>query len=37
MFRRLRFMTVNPLRTSTGFKRFVALGATPTFPAKIAA
>ena len=30
MFRKLRFMTVNPLRSSDGFKRFVALGATPT-------
>jgi transposase len=36
MFRRLRFMRVNPLRTADGFKRFVALGATPTYPAKAA-
>jgi transposase len=36
MVRKLRFMTVNPLRTSNGFKRFVALGATPTYTAKAA-
>jgi transposase len=37
MLRRLRFMTVNPIRTSRGFKRFAALGATPTFPARTTA
>ena len=31
MLRRLRFMTVHPLRNS-GVKRFLALGATPLFP-----
>jgi transposase len=37
MLRRLRFMIVNPLRTSRGFERFIALNATPTFPARAAA
>lgn len=37
MLRRLRFMTVNPLRSADGLKRFVALGVTPPFPVANAA
>jgi transposase len=37
MLRRLRFMTVNPLRSGRGLERFLALGATPPFPVAIAA
>ena len=37
MLRRLRFMTVNPLRSADGLKRFVALGVTPAFPVDLAA
>ena len=36
MLRRLRFMTVHPLRNG-GVKRFLALAATPLFPVEQAA
>jgi transposase len=32
LLRKLRFMTVNPIRTHDGLKRFVALGLTPPLP-----
>jgi transposase len=35
--RRLRFMVANPIRTSAGVERFLALGATPPFPTSLAA
>lgn len=37
MLRKLRFMIVNPLRSGDGLQRFLALGASPTFPVDIAA
>ena len=32
LLRKLRFMVANPIRSADGFKRFLALGATPPIP-----
>jgi transposase len=37
LLRKLRFMTANPIRSSDGLKRFVALGVTPPLPLRHAA
>jgi len=37
LLRKLRFMTVNPIRSADGLKRFVALGITPPVPVRHAA
>jgi transposase len=37
LLNRLRFMTVNPIRSGQHIERFLALGATPPFPTSVAA